>query len=145
MKLQRYTEGALGDDRREFAAYLRRLADAVEGGDARGTDVEVEVGRRGHTDDYRQISSWNGDSGYVRSVAGEEMHTIHVASLRSIVVMRCRRCGAMHEVGSCPIDRAAELDARAARPYSEPEPKSENKPEPGFGNQSEAAARNGGW
>lgn len=90
-------------EQREFAAYLRRLADEVDAGRAACDVVKVERG----AERIRELTSWTGEHGYVKTMDTGETHEIRVVSLRRVEVKRCVRCGAMHEVGAGCLDQRA--------------------------------------
>lgn len=88
------------EDAREFALYLRRLADAVERGEAYGKRVCVEFDRE------TMHSQWGASGDVLHQVmdTGEE-HQLSVSCLRRVAVKRCADCGEFHDGRACDFSR----------------------------------------
>ena len=83
------------DDPREFATYLRRLADEIDHGRARGEYVLVQHADRERTHEIE--GQYNKD--HVRVIDTGETHEFRVRTLRRVGVRQCKRCGVPHEDG----------------------------------------------
>lgn len=101
-------------DAREFALYLRRLADAVERGEAYGRRVMVE--RRDES--THSLYGTDGDVLHRIVDTGEE-HQLSVSCLRHVYVRRCADCGDFHDQGRA-CDSGAKRDLLRQRWMSRP-------------------------
>jgi hypothetical protein len=89
---------------REVATVLRRLADALEKGEARG-EIAVEVrGREYVVEQMRDPRDGFNVRRELRSTG--EHFKIEIESLRQVSIVDCLICGREHQIGRCPVDKA---------------------------------------